>query len=100
MVGKFSMKILISLYMMALPVGGKIREERRGRIREESKEKWCNRPSRGLQTFMVIFHIEAETDFFPRDNNVPLLLILSLDVHTIFNFHVNIFPQIHHVNLH
>lgn len=99
MVGKFSTKILISLYMMALPVGRKIKG-RRGRSREESKEKWCNRPSRGIQTFMVSFHIKAETDFFPRDNNVPLLLILSLDAHIIFNFHVNTFPQIHHVNLH
>lgn len=86
--------------MTALPVGGKIREERRGRSRKESKGKWCNGPSKGIQTFMVGFHKEAETDFFPRDNNVPLLLILSLDVHIIFNLHVNIFPQIHHVNLH
>lgn len=32
------MKTLISLYMMAFPVGGLIREERRS-SREESKEK-------------------------------------------------------------
>lgn len=38
MFGKFLMKTLISLYMMAYPVGGLIREERRS-SREESKEK-------------------------------------------------------------